>query len=168
MRTLNVWTLFVLTLGCFPASDQPKTDNPIRGDDKQLHGKWSVVAFDYQGYWLSAAGPIGEYYRSLRVTFSDKKILIGPGKNSKPPPGLEFSWHHAYEANPNAEPKQIDIRQLGVTGDGKLEEFGNVWPGIYELDGDRLVICVKQWNGSRPKEFSTKGRTTIMLLEREK
>lgn len=169
MRVLTMSTCLVLTLGFCPMADQPKADCQVRGDDKALHGKWRVIAFDDEGYWLSAYGTIGDYYRSLQVTFLDKKILIGPGKNPKPPPlGLEFTWNHAYEVNPDARPKQIDIRLRGVTSAGKLQESGKIWPGIYELDGDRLVVCIKEWEGNRPKEFSTKEGIMIMLLEREK
>ena len=42
--------------------------------------------------------------------------------------------------------------------------------GIYELDGDKLKICMSRPDGDRPTEFSTKAGSNCMLfnLKREK
>ena len=152
---------------------EPKSTKTETSDKKDLQGSWRILAFDYDGYWLSAFGPVGEYYRSLKVTFTDKRISIKADKKArKPAPvGIEFIWDHAYSIDPSRRPMEIDVRILVWSANGEATETERVWPGIYELQGDRLVICIdRSWNTKRPKEFSiVRGRShTIMLLEREK
>jgi uncharacterized protein (TIGR03067 family) len=130
------------------------------------------VVFDSNGFWLSTNGLVGEYYRSLRVTITDKRITIKSDKDSKPAPaGIPFSWDHSYKADATKEPAEIDIRLLVFSADRQPEESGRVLHGIYELQGDQLVMCIDREEPSkRPRNFALeKGRFhLIMLLKREK
>jgi uncharacterized protein (TIGR03067 family) len=137
-------------------------------DASQLHGTWNVLVFDFNGYWLSGYGSIGEYYRNLDVTFTEERLRLS--SRGKPPPlGIEVAWHEAYKIDPTKRPKEIDVNRLGWSFDGKATKTDQIWRGIYDLQGDKLVICINR-DGKRPQEFCIrKGQDdTIMLLQREK
>jgi uncharacterized protein (TIGR03067 family) len=139
---------------------------------KGLQGKWRIVVFDFKGQWLSVQGPVGEYYRSLKVTLSDTRISIKRDKDTKPAPaGIEFIWDHGYKVDGSKQPGEIEIRLLVFSPKGEATESGRVWRGIYELHEDQLVMCIDTKEPSEsPREFANvKGREhIIMLLRREK
>src|SRR5262249_46922483 len=168
MRAIATTACLLLSLGVFWAKDERKQR---AGDEKEVEGRWRVVVFESEGYWLSAYGSIGEYYRSLKVTFKDQRITI-EGDESKPAPlGIPFGWDHGYQIDPNKDPKEIDVRLLVFSPDGQPKETGTVRRGIYDLQGDQLVMCIETKEPSkRPRVFSNPmgSEHVIMLLKREK
>jgi uncharacterized protein (TIGR03067 family) len=140
--------------------------------ETELQGRWTVSVFDFRGYWLTAYGPTGEYYRNMLVTFKDRTMHIR-SQGKREPTGVEFIWDHLYKIAPNKTPKEIDVTHTLWSDDGKPTATEVVWRGIYDIQGDRLVICLnRSENAKRPKEFTTEGiegrQNTILLLEREK
>jgi uncharacterized protein (TIGR03067 family) len=175
MRTLATIACLILSLGVLPADEGGKQEKPQRADaKKELQGNWRIVVFESSGYWLSAFGPTGEYFRSLKVTFTDKRFTIDEKKDSKPRPnGIPFYWDHFYHIDPDKRPKEIDLHllQFPAKGDGEPEDSGMIWRGIYDLQDDTLVLCIETKQPSkRPREFNNpKGSEhVIMLLKREK
>jgi uncharacterized protein (TIGR03067 family) len=173
MRTLATIACLILSLGVLPADEGRNQEKPQKtGDEKELRGRWRVVVFESEGYWLSAYGSVGEYYRSLKVTLTGERITIKGDKETKPAPaGIEFIWNHGYNMDRKKRPAEIDIRLLRFSPDGEAEDTGRVWRGIYDLQGNQLVMCIDTKEPSkRPREFSNPegSKHVIMLLKREK
>lgn len=45
--------------------------------------------------------------------------------------------------------------------------MGQVRPGIYALDGDKLKICLGEIGGTRPSAFSPAGKVAYMELKKQ-
>jgi uncharacterized protein (TIGR03067 family) len=170
MKTAATTLSLFLVLAVSGISDERRPSKANRSDEKSIQGRWRVLVFESDGYWLSATGPLGEYYRSLIVTFTEDKISIKSASHKTARTSFAVVWNESYKIDPTKEPKQIDVKPL-LWSDGKAKESGKVWQGIYDLQGDKLVLCIDQSSPpSRPAEFlMARGRNRIMLLlEHEK
>jgi uncharacterized protein (TIGR03067 family) len=119
-----------------------------KDEAKRLEGTWKVVSLAADG---EQAPP--EAIREGRWTFRGDQIII-PG----PDPGKA-----TYKLMPDRSPKAIDM----TAPDGPNK--GKTLLCIYELEGERLTICVPEGrqessDPARPSEFgSGKGRSLIVL-----
>jgi uncharacterized protein (TIGR03067 family) len=172
MKTFATTACLILSLGVVCGEGEKNQEKQRASAQKELQGKWRIVVFESEGYWLSAYGPIGEYFRSLKVDFTDKRFTIDEKKDSKRA-GIPFYWDHFYHIDPDKRPKQIDLHALSfpAKGEGEPKDSGIVSLGIYDLQEDTLVLCIDTREASkRPRGFSNpKGsQHVIMLLKREK
>jgi len=102
-----------------------------------------------QGEWR-------EVNLGLRMVIKGQEITVfGPDDNSR---------RHKFKLYPDQSPKGIDLTGL----DGPMQ--GKTTQGIYELEGQRLKICVprpsKAESGLRPKEFKTEKGMEFTIFER--
>jgi uncharacterized protein (TIGR03067 family) len=58
-----------------------------------------------------------------------------------------------YELDAKAKPARIDV----------LHKDGYKCLGVYEVNGDRLTICLGPWLGDRPVDFAAKGKNVVVL-----
>jgi uncharacterized protein (TIGR03067 family) len=56
--------------------------------------------------------------------------------------------------NPNAKPKQMDLRREDEVFPARLPD--RTWLAIYELKGDTLRICINRPGTRRPTDFPSK------------
>src|SRR6476620_3769727 len=77
----------------------------------------------------------------------------------------ENSDKGTFTLDPDKSPKWIDIK-TGEKGPFK----GLTLPGIYKIEGEKLVVCLQADGKKRPAEFDAKQKTRNMLLtyKREK
>jgi uncharacterized protein (TIGR03067 family) len=68
-----------------------------------------------------------------------------------------FNEHGSYKFHAAKNPKEIDI----VVGDGA--DRGKVYLAIYQVDADKLIICLDAANKTRPKEFTGKAGSGCVL-----
>jgi uncharacterized protein (TIGR03067 family) len=115
--------------------------------DKELfQGDWKVVTVQVGGKDLRDQLP-----RKV-VTFSgDKVTVMGDAE---------------YKLDPSKTPKQIDVT-VGEGPDDGPDQKGT-HPGIYKLDGDKLVIHQAQPGQDRPTGFESKEGTKTLLLTLER
>jgi uncharacterized protein (TIGR03067 family) len=115
---------------------------PGPGDREDLQGLWSVFALESKGRQLPA--------RALLTSEPPLPTLIFQGERmSYWRPGEEPSVF-TYELDEKTAPRSIDITRL--SGSRK----GEIWHGVYEVDGDRLRIRFATANGKpRPTELKT-------------
>jgi uncharacterized protein (TIGR03067 family) len=140
------FTVFALGLivvcGRAAPTDKPK-DN--------LEGTWEVLEFVMNGDEM----PEKERKAMRFVVKGDKLSLSGLGDKR------EFT----VKLDPTKKPKAIDFVSIGGPYDGQTG------PGIYDLDGDALKLCVPNApTKDRPTEFkSEKGAVlAYMVLKRMK
>ena len=105
--------------------------NPVEDEVKKLEGTWVVVSATLDGK------PIESEERAREVSFAGYKLVI------KTEAGKEEKW--TFKIDPTKKPKTLD-----VTPEVKATP-AKVGSAIYELDGDRLKICI---DDPRPKEFT--------------
>jgi uncharacterized protein (TIGR03067 family) len=120
---------------------------------KKLAGTWVGVSAEWGGK------PQPEFLaKKIKYVISEEKILSNCN-------GSEATWK--YELDPDAKPKAIKMVQMG----GKEGDIpGQRCHGIYQLDGDELLICLDLESNPRPTAFETKPKTQLSLykLKREK
>jgi uncharacterized protein (TIGR03067 family) len=137
--------LFVVLLvaGTTPAADKPE-------ELKALEGTWVLDAATLDG-------------RDHTLDFEGMKLILKGGEYT-----IEFGENSdkgTFTIDPDKSPKWIDIK-TGAKGPFK----GLTLPGVYKLDGEKLVLCCHADGKTRPAEFDAKSKTRNMLLtyKREK
>ncbi|QJW96275.1 TIGR03067 domain-containing protein [Frigoriglobus tundricola] len=136
-----------------PKSSDPK---PAAAEDlKRLNGEWKVVALEANGKKAPAAELEG-----MRWSFSGAEVRFAD-------PGEELGEKSSVKLDPSQSPKHIDL--VGLEGAGK----GMTSQGIYKLENDRLVICLRDSKSAekgRPTTFTTGvvSESGLITLERVK
>src|SRR5262249_8107456 len=102
---------------------------PAEKDEDKLSGTWQMVSGSKGG-----EKPPDEYVKTFRVTFK------GEGKLTLHFKGEDMESTFKIDAKKN--PKWIDF-----------DEGENSTPGIYEVDGDTLKICMGKRIEGRPTDF---------------
>jgi RNA polymerase sigma factor (sigma-70 family) len=122
-----------------------------REDRDQLQGYWDAVSVTKDGEELGA-----EEREAVHVRFKGDEITFYP---------IRDKARVTFRLDPASSPKAITLTEQ--EGDDK----GASVPGIYELNGDRLKLCIvmKKSGAVRPTEFvSPRGEDLLLLdLKRE-
>ena len=115
---------------------------------ESLEGEWTVVAWEIDGGTTPSA------------KYEGKKVVIKGGE-IRLTIDLFLSDRFSFQLNSNRAPKEINLTAL----DGWLK--GTTQPGIYEVDGQRLRICMGM--KVRPTKFVTTPVSdfVMMTLERD-
>ena len=119
---------------------------PAKFDDKPaspLSGVWVVTSATRNGKALADTG-------GARMTIAAKEINI-QGKD-----GVKLNF--PFTVDPTKKPSVIDFHSLGDEGWLRIGPF----KGIYELDGDRLRLCLGS-SDKRPTKFSDQDAVLIVL-----
>jgi uncharacterized protein (TIGR03067 family) len=100
---------------------------------------------ELRGSWRVTHAPP---YAPTRLAFNGEKIII-------------FTTDSVYaerrvKVDPKAKPAQIDV----LEGQSKAH-------GIYEISGNKLRICLANWNSNRPSEFKIAKGIVLLTLTRE-
>ena len=107
-----------------------------KGDHDLLEGKWLVKKMTKRGKTLQPDAFKGEAF-----TFSKGRMTIASN---------DRTFRFAIDAA--KKPKQLDL----TAEDGPFK--GQTLPGIYQLDGKTLVLCLPHdKNTERPDAFESKG-----------
>jgi uncharacterized protein (TIGR03067 family) len=114
------------------------------GDLKALQGTWVIAEAN-----LAGRDHLDDF-KGMKLVVTGDKYAIDFGKNSE---------KGTIKLDAAKTPKQID---LTTRADGPFK--GRDLPGIYELKGDRVVLCLNSEKPDRPAKFEAKEKTPIMLL----
>lgn len=133
----------LLACGLALAAPIPKDKDKPKKDEDAIQGVWQLDAID-AGPGVPAPPPGGPM---IRFTFKDGKLEVSMG-------GQPMGKQGDYKLDPAAKPKSIDL----------VEGGGQNAPGIYELDGDTLKICLAEGqNAVRPTEFKPDGKRVVVV-----
>jgi len=142
--TLALLPIVVCLVGCGSQTDAPPEDRALP-EDTSLRGQWKVVRFERWGGPWNTDSSVGQTWE---VT-ADRLAC---------PANAPFAVEGTYRLRPSKRPKEIDIR----TAEGKLV------PGIYDVEGDALRLCVDQNGTRRPTAFASEGKSEIWLIALER
>ena len=123
-------------------------------DEELLQGLWQAVSLEANGKQAPE-----EEVKNFQLLFRDDKLVVKAKQ--------EQDREYAYAIDQQASPKALDL----IRGDGPTK--GERTPcAIYELTGDKLVICIDEYGklGKRPTKFKTEADdgTSLFTLERRK
>ncbi len=131
-----------------PAESKPPTKetakaDPATKDQELIQGKWQAVSGETANEKLT-----GALLQGIKLTFVGTKVSMTRGGES---------GDASFTLDPTKTPKQIDL----VVSDGSNSI------GIYELDKDRLKLCLTDAKAEpRPTEFAGKGRQVLIVFKR--
>jgi uncharacterized protein (TIGR03067 family) len=131
---MRTFTLIILAAGLAVAADTPKG---AAKELAKLQGTWNVVAVEVDGQRLPA-----ETTKGWKLVIKDNKYTFEAGK---------ASTEGTYRLDPAKTPKAIDATRTNGPDKGKT------LLGIYQLDGDRLLMCFAEpGQKNRPASFVLK------------
>lgn len=138
-------------------------------DDRQaLVGTWKITVYQDDGNdRLSRLGARpakkDKPARVAKLVFtSDECYLIRGDGRREMASGLTNAGWKSITLDESTTPKSIDI--MGFAG--KENEKTKTYPGIYEIDGDRLRICYSETSPKRPTKFESNGHDNLFECER--
>jgi uncharacterized protein (TIGR03067 family) len=118
---------------------------PARAQQKNPLAAQPPALTELRGSWKVTDVPVSG---PTRLVFEGDKIIICRGDT--------FKTERRFKVDPKTKPAQIDV----LAGESKA-------PGIYELSGDTLRICLAKWAADRPTEFKTAKGVVCLTLTRE-
>jgi uncharacterized protein (TIGR03067 family) len=141
--------LRVTTVACLLLTSTVLAAEP-EGDLKAFQGTWVVAEATLAGRDHT------DDFKDMRLKITGEKYEIAFDTNSD---------KGAIKLDSTKKPKQID---LSTQPGGPFK--GRNLPGIYELKGDTIVLCLEADKTDRPTKFEAPEKTRFMLftLKREK
>jgi RNA polymerase sigma factor (sigma-70 family) len=125
-----------------PKKNEAQLRQEVKADRDRLQGSWVARSIHNEGEEVPA-----EQVGTVRFTFKADQVTLGSLLESRELP---------YQLDPAQKPKAIDFR-----GDDPAT-------GIYQLEGDRLVLAFNPTGQSRPMDFKPGPERTVFVLERVK
>ena len=128
-----------------------KKDDAVKEEMKKFEGTWVCVSVEQMGEKAPA-----DAVKGIKAVVKGDKVTISQGDMV-----LDES---TYTVDPTKKPKTMDITTTTGTDKGKKSY------AIYQLDGDKLLICMVENEKDRPKELATKkdSKGTLIEYKREK
>ena len=120
------------------------------GDLKALQGTWTLEAAN-----LAGRDHLDDF-KGMKLTVTGDGYVIDFAENSD---------KGTIKLDATRTPRQIDL-----TTSEKGPFKGRNLPGVYEIKGDTVVLCLNSEKQDRPAKFEAPAKTPIMLLtfKREK
>ncbi len=159
---MKMYSLILVALtsmaGCTAREDASKNDG------KQLDGTWKVVSITSSDEGEAPQ----EMIRNMVVVIEGDRLTTFSGGQAR---------EESFKVDTAKNPKSIDLTRTPIQGfvsDGNKQNppavKGEILPGIYALEGDRLRICLAEPGQKRPTEIPDKpgDGLIVLVLERDK
>lgn len=118
----------------------------IKKDRAALQGTWKVVESVSKGEKVPA-----DDLKDLFLIFKGDAILIREGGKT--------AENFTFTLDPTKKTKEIDLTLKVGPQKGRVDR------GIYEIDGERLRICIQaNKDAARPREFVSRPNTELWLV----
>lgn len=110
----------------------------------------------FQGQWVLSAATLGgrdhkEDFKGLTLTIDGDKYTVVVGPNTD---------KGTITLDATKSPKHITLASSEKAGPFK----GRTMPGIYDLKGDKLTVCLNSEKDDRPEKFEAPEKTPLMLF----
>jgi uncharacterized protein (TIGR03067 family) len=137
--------VLVSGFGVLLATAVVTADNPK--DKDNLQGLWQAVELEANGQKAP-----DEVAKQFKVLVKGDKIVFNPDTENR---------EHTFTLDTMAKPKAMDLTPSDGPAKGKTLPYA-----IYELDGDKLRICLDKdgKTGKRPTEFKAAAEDGFALL----
>jgi uncharacterized protein (TIGR03067 family) len=123
-------------------------EDAAKAEADKWQGTWRVVSMEHDGEKTPK-----EKLKPIKLTVQGNNYHFQNG---------EFSERGSYKFDPSQEPKALNI----VVDEGK--DRGKIYLVIYQVEGDKLTICLHGENKFRPTEFSGRKGSGCVLEEWER
>jgi uncharacterized protein (TIGR03067 family) len=132
-------SLILIGVALSGAADHAKPGPAITAELQKLQGTWQVVRVESAGKVLPS-----DMTKDWTLKIEGSSYTMREG---------DRTIQGDYKLGALTSPRAIDAIRTSGTDKGKT-----LW-GIYEIEGDRLVMCFTEPNGhERPKQFTTAGK----------
>jgi uncharacterized protein (TIGR03067 family) len=134
-------------------ADKKKAD-AVKKEQQRLQGTWEVLEYVINGEVVPA-----EAVKTMRVVFTGDQMSMSLAKAAG-------KREYTFTVDPAQKPKVIETSPTIAKSKTKMSS-----PGIYELDGDKLKLCLSRLGSKdRPGDFeSSEGSgNTLLVLRRAK
>lgn len=118
-------------------------------DEDLFQGRWKVVAVEHGGKKAQAKD-----FAKWTLTVAGDKMTARDGD--------EVMDESTFRLDAKAKPRAIDLTLMSGPQSGKKVL------GLYELEGDRLVVCFGEPGKDRPKEVRSPEGSEVTLLRFER
>jgi len=116
---------------------------------RNIEGTWTLIAAEFNERTI----PEKEIAGTKLVISADKIVFVENGKK-------ELTGRIVLR--PDQSPKWLDVRVGSGVNEGQ-------WSlGIYQLKGDTMMLCQRAPMRARPREFSSKEMTSLLVLKKQK
>ena len=132
---MNARMLIAVIVSMFVCQQVHAQDEPVMPEATELEGTWEVVSFEFEGVHLEGQGQLWRFEGNRRYFREGDDIWF---------------QYDTFSVDPSVMPAEID--------------WPGGWPGIYELDGDSLTICLGR--GFRPDAFESTDETILWVIRR--
>jgi uncharacterized protein (TIGR03067 family) len=121
-----------------------------KSDQDKLQGEWKLISGEAGGMAIPP-----EAAAKIHVTFQGAEVFV---RDKKDPA--------AFSLDPAQRPAAITLRPVPKAGAPQEADI----QGIYQIEGEKLKLCLSQPGQPRPSEFkSPKGSEAVLLvLEKNK
>lgn len=137
---MRLHAALILSVGLLIAAD---AKDDAKSDLKKLEGTWVMVSGEDKGEQLPE-----KTIKGARLTIEGDKHTVKIG---------EETIIGTHKLAPTKKPKEIDA--MDTEGPFK----GKTTLGIYKMVGDEFAVCFAPPDKDRPKEFSTKSGTGVLV-----
>ena len=142
-----------------PAAPVPAPVRAEAGERERLRGEWTLVRH---------AAPDGSVRGHRGNSLPDHFLLRFEGAKvvteyDHGDPSLEVE--SALALDPSSRPRRVDLTVTGGSSSAALDWKGQVRRGVYEIDGDRLLLCLSD-DGARPSGFGPGAGRDVYELRR--
>jgi uncharacterized protein (TIGR03067 family) len=165
---ISVAFLAILTFGSTAAkanqdsSDQKPSDTR---DTVDINGSWRLVSVEVPG---TVVRP--DKGEEITYVFKDGKLSVKRSENND----VQTS-ESSYQLDAKKDPKTIDMTMTifitaTVNGQRESSKQEKKVHGIYNIEGDKLRLCLTYENQDRPTKFVPPAKATgfLILCERQK
>jgi uncharacterized protein (TIGR03067 family) len=132
-----------LLLSCALLALSAPAAGDVNKELAKLEGTWQPIYIEVEGQ---------PYKGDFK---SDRLVIVGKNYELN---GPKVKMEGVITLDPSKKPPQMDTEVTG--GDGK----GTKTIGIYELEGQKLMVCYAMVPGTRPTLFTTKANSGHALV----
>jgi uncharacterized protein (TIGR03067 family) len=132
-----------LLLSCVLLAANAPAQDQVTKELGKFEGTWQPIYIEFDGKKFE-----GDFK-------NDRLVIIGKNYELR---GPKVKMEGFLKIDPAKSPRHMDTEV--TAGDGK----GTKTIGIYELDGQKLMVCYCMVPGDRPTEFQTKAGSNRALV----